>query len=345
MSQEKNLYEVLGVDKNVSESDLKKAYKKLAMKNHPDKGGNEEKFKEISEAYSILSDPDKRKKYDMFGTYDENAMQMPDMNDIFQNIFGNGAASFFGQGNQQQQQQQQKKGKNKVVDLKVSLEEVYCGKAIPYRLIKKRFVNCKKCPNCDGKGKIVEMMQMGPMITQNITHCSRCSGSGTIFNEKDVKIEEKVIDIPIPKGCPNGQKLAVRGEGDIYGNLPPGDVIILINYKPHNVFTIENLNIIHKIDIDYKEFLFGFQKQIKFLDGKNIIISSSKILYNEINKEPIKIIKKKGLNYRNMYGDLIIKFNIKSPSNNDLNKIKKVLNIQNQKNIESSLNVINLNII
>ena len=342
MSQEKNLYEVLGVDKNVSESDLKKAYKKLAIKNHPDKGGNEEKFKEISEAYSILSDADKRRKYDTFGTYDENTINMPDINDIFQNIFGNGAASFFGQANQQQQQQ--KKGKNKLVDLKVSLEEVYCGKAIPYRLIKKKFVNCMKCTYCDGKGKIVEMIQMGPMITQNITHCSRCSGTGTIFNEKDVKIEEKVIDVPIPKGCPNGQKLAVRGEGDIYGNLPPGDVIILINYKPHNVFTIENLNIIHKIDIDYKEFLFGFQKQIKFLDGKNIVISSNKTLYNEINKEPIKIIKKKGLNYRHMYGDLIIKFNIKSPSNNEMNKIKKALNYQ-IKNIDSSDNIINLNIL
>ena len=341
MPQEENLYDVLGVPKDVSETDLKKAYKKLAIKHHPDKGGNEETFKKISEAYSILSDSDKRKKYDMFGTYDENAMQMPDMNDIFQNIFGSGAASFFGHGNQQQQQQQ--KGRNKAVTLKVSLEEVYCGKAIPYRLIKKRFVNCRKCPNCDGKGKIVEMMQMGPMITQNITSCSRCSGTGTIFDEKDVKIEEKIIDIPIPKGCPNGQKLAVRGESDIYGNLPPGDVIILISYKPHNMFTIENLNIVHKINIDYKEFLFGFQKQIKFLDGKNIVISSNKILYNEINQEPIKIIKKKGLNYRHMYGDLIIKFNIKSPCNNDLNKIKKALNIQNQKNIESSVNVINLN--
>ena len=112
MPQEENLYDVLGVPKDVSETDLKKAYKKLAIKHHPDKGGNEETFKKISEAYSILSDSDKRKKYDMFGTYDENAMQMPDMNDIFQNIFGSGAASFFGHGNQQQQQQQQK-GRNK----------------------------------------------------------------------------------------------------------------------------------------------------------------------------------------------------------------------------------------
>lgn len=342
MSQTENLYEVLGVEKDVSEADLKKAYKKLAIKHHPDKGGNEETFKKVSEAYSILSDSEKRKKYDMFGTYDENAMQMPDMNDIFQNIFGGGAASFFG-GSQQSQQQQQKRGKNKTVTLTVSLEEVYCGKVIPYRLIKKKFINCKKCINCDGKGKIVEMMQMGPMITQNISQCSRCSGTGTIFNEKDVKIEEKVIDIPIPKGCPNGQKLAVRGEGDIYGNLPPGDVIILINYKPHSNFTINELNIIYKIDIDYKEFLFGFQKKIKFLDGKNLVISSNKILYNEINKEPIKIIKKKGLNYRNLFGDFIIKFNIKSPDNNDLNKIKKALNFQNQKNIEASINIINLN--
>ena len=119
--------------------------------------------------------------------------------------------------------------------------------------------------------------------------------------------------------------------------------IILINYKPHDNFTISELNVIHKIDIDYKEFLFGFQRKIKFLDGKNIVISSDKILYNEINKEPVKIIKRKGLNYRNIFGDFIIKFNIKSPCNNDLNKIKKALNIQNQKNIESSVNVINLN--
>lgn len=316
-----NLYEILGVSKDVNATDLKKAYKKLAIKHHPDKGGNEEEFKKISEAYSILSDEDKRKQYDMFGTYDDSNIQMPNVNEMFSELFGGSHpfSAFFG-GNPHQRNLQ-KKGKNKNIELEVSLEEIFNGKTINYRLLKKIWSSCEKCKHCDGKGQKVEMRQMGPMITQNIQQCHFCSGNGDIYNEKFANVKEQIIQIPIPKGIPNGHRLAIRGEGDLYGNLPPGDVIVTIKYKHHKNFSISNFDIIYNIHLTFEEFLFGFEKSIKYLDGNEITFYSENILFPVINSNPQKIIKRKGLCYRNNIGNLILQFHL-----NFDNKIEDIKN-------------------
>lgn len=318
-----DLYEVLGVGKKATAPELKKAYKKLAMKHHPDKGGNEEEFKKVSEAYSILSDDDKRKQYDMFGTYDNSNVDMPDFNDIFSGMFGGGAggahpfSAFFG-GNPLQRNLQ-KKGKNKNIDLEVSLEEVFSGKTINYRLLKKIWQSGEKCKQCDGKGQKVEMVQMGPMITQNIQNCPFCSGSGDIYNERFAKVSEQILQIPIPKGIPNGHRLAVRGQGDLYGNLIPGDVIVTVKYKHHKNFTISNFDVTHNIHLTFEEFLFGFEKTIRYLDGNDITFYSDNVLFPVLKSNPQKIINRKGLSYRNNIGNLILQFHLNFDKNiNDL---------------------------
>ena len=158
MSKE-NLYDVLGVSKEASETDIKKAYRKLAIKHHPDKGGDEETFKKISEAYGILSDKDKKRQYDMFGTYDSVPMDnMPNFNDIFEGIFGGrGSGSmeqmfggmFGGMGGRPQQ-----KGKDKTITLRVSLDEVYQGKTINNMKIKCLDVNCDDDESTADKYKV-----------------------------------------------------------------------------------------------------------------------------------------------------------------------------------------------
>lgn len=333
-----NLYDVLNVSKNVSDKDLKKAYKKLAVKHHPDKGGNEEEFKKISEAYSILSDSEKRKKYDMFGTYEDSPNQMPDFQEMFSSMFqgGEGFSGFFGA----RQQNLQKKGKDKNINLSVTLEEVFNGKVIEYRLLRKIWKNGEMCKICKGKGQKVEMIQLGPMITQNISHCNSCLGNGEIFDDKFASIKQEIQSIPIPKGIPNGFRLAIREKGDVYGNLPPGDVIVTINYKNHNNFTVSNFNIIHDIHLNFQEFLFGFEKTIKFLDGKDLIIYSDKVLFPIINKVPEKILKNKGFSYRNNYGNLILRFHI-----NFHNDLHQLINHRHYKPISNKIDKINLHLI
>ena len=321
-----NLYEILGIEKDASETDIKKAYRKLAIKHHPDKGGDEETFKKISHAYGILSDSEKRKQYDMFGTYDNSMPQnMPDFNDIFENIFqGGGMGQMFG-GMFGNPIEKKKKGKDKTINLSVTLEEVFLGKTIKYRLLRKKYLNGDKCKECDGNGKQVQMVQLGPgIITQNITSCSVCNGSGIQYNEKFSTVEEEIIDIPIPKGIPNGHRLAIRGKGDEYGSLPPGDIIVTIEHKPHSLFETSKrnpLDIIYRKNITLYELMNGFQFTFQLLDNQDICIQSNKGIHL-IDKPLCYRIPNMGFSYKNTNGDLLIYIYISIPKS--VEEIKKI---------------------
>ena len=316
-----NLYEILGVEKNSSETEIKKAYRKLAIKHHPDKGGDEETFKKISHAYGILSDPDKKKQYDMFGTYDDSLPQnMPNFNDIFENIFqGGNMGQMFG-GMFGNPMESKKKGKDKNINLDVSLEEVYSGKTIKYRLLRKKYLDGDKCSTCDGKGKQIQMIQIGPgIITQNITTCPACNGNGTMYNEKFSTIDEEIIDIPIPKGIHNGSRLAIRGKADQYGTLPPGDIIVTIRHKPHSVFESSKrnpLDIVFRKNLTLYQLIHGFSFHFEHLDNSSIFIKSSKGI-RFIEKPLCFRIEKKGFSYKNITGDLLLFFKISIPKSVD----------------------------
>lgn len=322
------LYEILGIGKDASETDIKKAYRKLAIKHHPDKGGDEETFKKISHAYGILSDPEKRKQYDMFGTYDESMPQnMPNFNDIFENIFqGGGMGQMFG-GMFGNPMEKKNKGKDKTITLSVSFEEVFLGKTIKYRLLRKKYLNGDDCKTCDGKGKQMQMVQLGPgIITQNITSCSVCNGNGKKYDEKFSTVEEEIIDIPIPKGIPNGHRLAIREKGDQYGSLPPGDIIVTIEYKPHSLFEISKRNvvdIIYRKNISLYELIYGFEFMFEYLGGDMISIKSSKGI-RFVEKPLCFRIPNKGFSYKHIKGDLLIYLSVSIPKSiDDIKKIEK----------------------
>ena len=323
-----NLYEILGVEKDSTDTDIKKAYRKLAIKHHPDKGGDEETFKKISHAYGILSDTDKRKQYDMFGTYDDSLPQnMPNFNDIFENIFqGGGMGQMFGGmfGNSMEKKQ---KSKDKSITLSVSLDEVFLGKTIKYRLLRKKYLDGSECKNCDGKGKQIQMIQLGPgIITQNIMCCPICNGSGIEYNEKFSTVEEEIIDIPIPKGIPSGQRLAIRGKGDQYGSLPPGDIIVTIEHKPHSNFETSKrnvLDIIYRKNITLYELMYGFNFTFEFLNNEMFSIKSNQGIHL-IEKPLCYRIPNKGFSYKNIQGDLLIYIITSIPKSiEDIQKIEE----------------------
>lgn len=319
MSKE-NLYQVLGVSKEATETEIKKAYRKLAIKHHPDKGGDEETFKKISEAYSVLSDKDKRKQYDMFGTYDSVSMDnMPNFNDIFEGIFGGRGGGmeqmfggmFGGMGGGRPQQ----RGKDKTITLRVSLEEVYQGKTIKYRLVRKKWTDGSKCSVCNGQGKKVQMIQLGPgMVSQNITQCSPCSGNGFIYEEKYATSENEIIDIPIPRGIPSGHRLAIRGKGDQYGNMPCGDIIVTIEHKPHSTLMTSKRNpcdIYMNHSISLSDAMYGFTFQFEYFNNEYITVESKGI--KKVDGPLMFRIPNKGFHYKQFKGDLIVHFILSIP--------------------------------
>ena len=317
MSSKENLYDILGISKDSSETDIKKAYRKLAVKHHPDKGGDEEVFKKISHAYGILSDTEKKKQYDMFGTYDDSMpTNMPNFNDIFENIFqGGGMGEMFG-GMFGGTRNNTKKGKDKSITLKVSLEEVFLGKTIKYRLIRKIWKDGDKCRECNGTGQRIQMVQIGPgMVTQTINQCMKCAGCGFIYNEKYAKTEEEIIDIPLPKGIISGHRLAIRQKGDQYGNTPNGDVIVTIEHKPHSCFQSSKRNpvdIIYEHNLTLDEVINGFQFSFEYFDKKIINIESKEGI-RRIDKPLCYRVPKRGFSYKNVQGDIVIHFKISIP--------------------------------
>ena len=171
------------------------------------------------------------------------------------------------------------------------------------------------------------MVQLGPgIITQNITSCSICNGNGIQYNEKFSTVEEEIIDIPIPKGIPNGHRLAIREKGDQYGNLPPGDIIVTIEHKPHSLFEISKrnpLDIIYRKNISLYELIHGFHFNFEFLNGEHFSIKSSKGIHL-IEKPLCYRIPNRGFSYKQIRGDLLIYLSVSIPKSiEDIKKVEK----------------------
>ena len=309
MVKDSKLYNILNIDTNASQADIKKAYRKLAMVNHPDKGGDAEKFKEITSAFEILGDENKRKHYDLVGDNDDN--NLPDFHDLDpMNLF----RSFFGGMNMSQERKQ-----IRCLDINISLKDLYNGKTATFKI--KRKVRCSKCTNqkcnnCGGTGQIKQVLQIGPGIIQQVIEpCIKCRGRGTlsecgICNGSNLVEEETHISLTIQPGTDDGHKIPLKGKGDF--NLKTqqyDDIVLILKERKDSKFTRKKNDIIVEHTISLYEALTGAIINHCHIDGNVYHFQYSDIIY----PNDVKIVPGFGMPTSNTFGKLFIKFNIRFP--------------------------------
>lgn len=260
------LYETLGVSKDAEEKEIRKAYRKLAAKHHPDKGGDQEKFKEISAAYEILSDKEKREKYDKYGLEGvaEEGVSGHGANDLFSMFFGGAPRGRSGG---------RRKGPSINHPLKVSLEDLYNGKTVKLAVNRKVIIgDPEDCRKCRGQGVVMEMRQIGPgMISQTQRACHDCAGQGY---KAETKQERKVLEVHIDKGMKNNQKITFREMGDEVPNMDPGDINFIVQEKEHSLFKRKGADLLIVKSLSLNQALCGFKFMITHLDGRKIVIKT-----------------------------------------------------------------------
>eukprot|EP00062_Callorhinchus_milii_P012510 gi/632959630/ref/XP_007895735.1/ PREDICTED: dnaJ homolog subfamily A member 1-like [Callorhinchus milii] len=343
MVLETGYYDILGVEPGSSTEEIKKAYRKLALKFHPDKNPEEgERFKGISQAYEVLSDSKKRDLYDRGG---EEAIKGGGTSggfhspmDIFDMFFGGGG---------RMHSRPERRGRNVAHQLSMSLEDMYNGAT--RKLTLQKNVICQKCNgecySAQGRnsrgGTEVHIQQIGPGIIQQIqTMCSECRGEGERINAKDrcktcsgkkVVREKKILEVHVDRGMKDGQKITFHGEGDQLPGLEPGDVIIILDQKEHASFQRSENNLITQMEINLVEALCGLKHTIKTLDNRTLVIGSRP--GEVIRPGDVKCILNEGMPlHRNPFerGLLIIQFQVKFPEPGwipiaDLHKLRFLL--------------------
>ncbi|MDR0900688.1 MAG: molecular chaperone DnaJ, partial [Methanobrevibacter sp.] len=304
MPEKRDYYDVLGIDKGSDPKEIKKAYRKLAMKYHPDVSEDEEateKFKEISEAYAVLSDDEKRKTYDQFGHAGMDGFSNEDIfrNVNFEDIFqGFGGGSFdmgnifemFGFGSRNHGGHGPQRGSDVYIEVDISLEQAATG--LEKDVTVRHFVTCpacdgnksepgsevKVCSTCEGTGEVKQVTNtiLGQMM--NIRPCRDCNGEGKIITEpckqcngKGKVREDKFISIKIPAGVENGSRLRVPGEGNIGDhNGGYGDLIVLINIKKHDLFERDGANLYYDQQISFVQASLGDTIDIPTITGEKL---------------------------------------------------------------------------
>ena len=343
MADKRDYYEVLGVDKSADDATLKKAYRSLAKKYHPDMNPDnkeaEAMFKEVNEAYEVLSDPEKKAKYDQFGhaAFDPAAGggygggfggfgDFGDIGDIFGSFFGGG----FG-GSSQRRRNGPMRGEDISIRLTVTFEEAAFGvkKDITYNRVQK-CDDCKgsgaadgsspeTCPHCRGTGQRQVTQRIGGMAFQSTTTCENCRGTGKIIKNPCqncrgtgyVKVSKK-LSVSIPAGIDDGERIALRGQGsDGRNGGPAGDLIIVISVRSHSIFERSGTNIYCEVPVTVTDAILGAEIEIPTLEGK------MKFTIPEGTQPGTEfVVKQKGIPYVNSpsrRGDLIFSVNVEIP--------------------------------
>jgi molecular chaperone DnaJ len=365
----RDYYEILGVSKDSSADDIKKAYRKVAMQYHPDRNPGdkaaEEKFKEAAEAYEVLSDADKRSQYDRFGhagmsNNGRGFSGNPNMEDIFSqfgDIFGEDIfGSFFGGGGGGGrrgggQRARGARGSNLRIKIKLTYEEI--AKGVTKQVKVKKYVGCttcggsgakdknsvQSCGTCGGSGQVrrVSNTFLGQM--QTVTTCPTCNGEGTTITHKCGACKgegrvygEEMVELNIPAGVQEGMQLSVGGKGNAgERGGSAGDLIILIEEEPHKELHRDGINVVYELHISFPDAVFGTQVEIPTIDGRAKIKIPAGTQSGKIFR-----LKGKGFPAVNSYekGDQLIFVNIWTPqhvSSEEKSQLEKMNDSQNFK--------------
>lgn len=354
MTTKRDYYEILEIHKTASEEEIKSAYRKMAMKYHPDRNQGdkeaEEKFKEVAEAYEVLKDSNKRARYDRFGHegvkggasagFDFDHFDLSDALRIFMEQ-GFGFGDLFGNGNRRDRRTGKMRGRDMQIKLKLTLEEIASG--VTKQLKIKKQVACSTCkgsgaksgtkpstcPVCQGSGEVREVSQslFGRFV--NIAPCSRCGGSGTIITSPcpDCRGEgrihgEDTVEVNVPAGVAEGNYMTVRGKGNVGPNGgPAGDLIVVMEEIPHKFFNRHGNDVVYEVDLSFPEVALGTDVEIPTLELED----SDKEKINKIVKINIppgtqsgKVfrLRQKGLPEVNTYrkGDLLVQVKLWTPT-------------------------------
>jgi len=359
MAEKRDYYEVLGVPRNADAAEIKKAYRKLALQYHPDRNPGdkvaEEKFKEAAEAYDVLSNEEKRRRYDQFGHagmgggaggFGEGGMSMDDIFAHFGDIFGS-FGGFGGFGGGGRSARRVNRGSNLRVKVKLTLEEIATG--VEKKIKVKKYIadsHChgtgakdgksfSTCSTCRGTGQVTRVQNTILGAMQTTSTCPACGGEGKIINEKcphcngeGVELSEEVITLNIPAGVADGMQLALSGKGNAARRGGEcGDLIVLIEEIEHPELVRDGNDLLYNTFIGFPEAVLGDSVEIPTLEGKVKV----KI---EPGTQPGKILrlKGKGIPDVNGYGrgDLLVKVNVWIPKNLSKEDRKTMEELKNQ---------------
>jgi molecular chaperone DnaJ len=353
MAVKKDYYEILGVDRNATQEEIKKAYRKLARKYHPDickKPECEEKFKEINEAYQVLSDPEKRKLYDKYGhaafeggaaaqspeganiPFGGEGFQFEQLNEFMRQFMGGGGlfeklfeeAVFGSRRKRSRGWRQAARGEDIYHTVEISLEDAFKGTVLTIPITRK--VKCpvcggrgttneRTCPQCGGSGRV--RYQMGPFLVEET--CPACHGAGVIAQPcpecegKGFVYKTEEIKVRIPPGVDNGTKLKVDGKGHegAFGG-PSGDLYIITKVKPHPVFERRGDNLYVDVNITYPEAVLGSEIKVPTIEGEEITV---KVPEGTKEGDTVRVEGKGMPRLRGSgRGDLVVRFHIDVPS-------------------------------
>ncbi|CRG83702.1 DnaJ protein homolog xdj1 [Talaromyces islandicus] len=362
---------VLSVGRDASKEDIRKAYRKAALSSHPDKVPEAEretaeiKFKAVQQAYDILYDEDKRHLYDTHGmsAFDGSGNPGmgggPDLDDILAQMFGGmggmggmGDMPGFGPGGRSNKP---RKSPNEETKYEVTLEDLYKGKTVKFASTKnvicglcngrggKEKATPKECSACEGRGQKTVLTRLGPMLTQSTAPCTVCEGQGNFFSPKDkckkckgkkVTEEKKMLEIYIPRGAKEGDKVTLEGEADQVPDQEPGDIIFHLEEVEHPVFRRAGPDLTADLQITLAEALAGFSRVVvKHLDGRGIEITHPKTPGDILSPGQVLKVPGEGMPHKksDAHGDLYLVVDVKfpdetwTPSPAVLEKLKEIL--------------------